>query len=363
MRVLVAIDSFKGSVSAGDVASAVAAGWRSVRPNDDLDLLPLADGGEGTAEAIARSVPGAVRHAAPGVCGPDGRPVTGEWFALPGGIAVLDLARMCGLPLMSRPDPMGATTRGLGQTIRRALDHGAREAWIGLGGSASTDAGLGALRALGLRAYDEAGVDVPDGGAGLAQVVAVDASRLAPIPGGVTLLTDVTSPLTGPHGAAAVFGPQKGATPEQVRELDEALARFAAVVGADPTVPGTGAAGGTAYGFSSAYGAGIVSGAERVAETTRLDERVATADLVVTGEGAFDSQSLEGKLVGNVLRRVAAAGTDCAVVAGEVRRDPGVPYVSLAALAGGADAAIADPWFWARRAGAALAHLVTREEG
>lgn len=358
MRILVAIDSFKGSISAGDVASAVAAGWRSVHPKDELDLLPLADGGEGTAEAIAGAVPGAVRYSAPGVSGPDGRPVTGEWFALPGGIAVLDLAQMCGLPLMRSLDPMGATTRGLGETILRALEHGAREVWIGLGGSASTDAGLGALRALGLRVHDATGGDVPEGGAGLAQVVAIEAARLVPIPGGVTLLTDVTSPLVGPHGAAVVFGPQKGATAEQVRRLDDALASFAAIVGADPSVPGTGAAGGTAYGFSSAYGASIVPGAERVAEMTRLDERIAIADLVVTGEGAFDSQSLEGKLVGNVIRRVAAAGKDCAVVAGVVRRDPGVPHVSLATLAGGADAAIARPSFWARRAGAVLATLV-----
>lgn len=355
MRVLIAVDSFKGSLSSPDAGAALAAGWRSVRPSDELDVLPLADGGEGTAEVVAAATPGASRREVPGVAGPDGRAVTAEWYLLPGGVAVLDLAQMSGLPLMAALDPMGATTRGLGETIRAAVADGAREVWIGLGGSASTDGGLGALRALGLRALDADGEEIPEGGAGLRRLSAVDRTGLLPIPGGVSLLTDVTSPLTGPHGAAAVFGPQKGATPEQVDVLDRHLAHLAEVLRADPTAPGGGAAGGTGYGFVAAYGAAVVPGADRVAELTRLDDRIAAADLVVTGEGAFDFQSLRGKLVGNILRRAEAAGTGRAVVAGVVREDPGVPHVGLVEVAGGVEGALGEPARWAAVAAAALA--------
>ncbi|MFT4220142.1 MAG: glycerate kinase, partial [Microbacterium sp.] len=355
MRVLIAVDSFKGSLSAAEAGAAIAAGWRSARPADPVDVLPLADGGEGTADVVAAATPGAVRQVVPAVTGPDGRSTPAEWFALPGGVAVLDLARTSGLPLMAAPDAMGATTRGLGEAIRDALAHGAVEVWIGLGGSASTDGGLGALRALGLRARDGAGRDIPEGGAGLARLATVELDGIAPIPGGVTLLTDVTSPLLGEHGAAAVFAPQKGATSAQVRLLERGLARLAEVLGADPSTPGSGAAGGTAYGFAAVYQAAIVSGADRVAELSRLDDRIAAADLVITGEGAFDDQSSRGKLVGNVLGRARAAGKAAAVVAGVVRADPGVAHASLVEAAGDAAASLREPARWAAAAAASLA--------
>ncbi|WP_434971346.1 glycerate kinase [Microbacterium sp. bgisy207] len=355
MRVLVAVDSYKGTLTSRDVATAIRSGWHSVRPDDEIDLLPLADGGEGTAEVIAASVPGSTWHTTAPVSGPDGRPVRGRWLALPGGIAVVDLASSSGLPLMHALDPLGATTRGLGETIRAAVASGAHEVWIGLGGSASTDAGFGALRALGLRALDASGREVPDGGAGLTALAQVDASALVPIPGGVTLLTDVTSPLIGENGAAAMFGPQKGASMEEVRLLDAALAHVANVLKQDPTQPGFGAAGGTGFGFAAMYGANIVSGIDHLSRLTNLDPRIAVAQLVITGEGAFDRQSIQGKLVGNVLERAARAGVSSAVIAGVIHEHPGVAHRSLTEQAGSSSAAMKDPARWAASAAASLA--------
>jgi glycerate kinase len=185
--------------------------------------------------------------------------VEGHWLELPDGTAVVELALSSGLPLMERLDPLGATTRGLGEVIAAALDAGARALLIGLGGSASTDGGAGALRALGLEVRDADGVALPDGGGALARLADVDRSglRLPPV-GGVRLLSDVTAPLLGPSGAAAVFGPQKGAGPADIAQLETALARWASLLGADlAAIPGAGAAGGTAYGFLAAWGAAI----------------------------------------------------------------------------------------------------------
>jgi len=222
MNIVIAPDSFKGSLGALEVARAIAAGWSSVRPGDSLTLIPQADGGEGTLDAVEASVPGAVRRDAGPVTGPDGRPTPGVWLALPDGTAVVELAQMSGIPLMERLDPLGASTVGLGEVIRHALGSGASRLVIGLGGSASTDGAAGALSALGLRAD----VSLSSGGGALGGLGRLDRSQLlAPPPGGVTLLTDVSAPLLGPAGAAAVFGPQKGATPGQVEELDAALGR------------------------------------------------------------------------------------------------------------------------------------------
>ncbi|GMA93707.1 hypothetical protein GCM10025881_05310 [Pseudolysinimonas kribbensis] len=181
-RIVIAPDSFKGSLDAAPVADAIAAGWRSVRPDDELVLLPQADGGEGTLDAVASAVPLArVRDAGP-VTGPDGRPVEGHWLLLPDGTAVIELAQPSGLPLMAALDPLGATTRGLGEVIGRALDEAPARLVIGLGGSASTDGGAGALAALGLGLLDEAGVAIPDGGGALAQLARIDRSGLRPAP-------------------------------------------------------------------------------------------------------------------------------------------------------------------------------------
>lgn len=363
MRIVIAPDSFKGSLGAAAVADALAEGWLSVRAGDSVALLPQADGGECTLDAMATAVPGARLRSAGPVTGPDGRPTPGHWLVLPDGTAVVELAQASGLPLMTALDPLGATTRGLGEVIAAALDAGATSLVIGLGGSASTDGGAGALAALGLGLLDEHSIQLPDGGGALARLVRVETSTLRDPPqGGVRLLSDVTAPLLGPAGAAAVFGPQKGATPDQVVTLDEALAHFAGHVGSGPhrdaaTAAGAGAAGGTGYGFLAAWGAEITGGAAEIATLTGLVAAAASADLVITGEGRFDATSRSGKVVGHVLE---LAGARAAVVAGELAADPGVDAVSLSELAGSPEAAMSEPERWLRAAGVQLAEWASR---
>jgi glycerate kinase len=357
--VLVAPDSFKGSLAAVVAAEAIAVGWREVRPDDHLVLLPQADGGEGTIDAIEAAVPGAVRHSVGLVTGPDGRPTPGVWLALPDGTAVVELALSSGLGLMLAPDPLGATTRGLGQVLLAALDAGASSIVIGLGGSASTDAATGALTALGLRLLDAAGEPLPDGGAALAGLATIDRAQLVPPPGGgVTLLADVTAPLTGPTGAAAVFGPQKGASPAQVARLEAAMRTVAERFGGDPAAPGSGAAGGAGYGFATVWGATMTSGADRIAELSGLEAALAGADIVITGEGRFDEQSVAGKAVGRLLERAAAHRVTAGVIAGQVSVPTGVWTASLEELAGSIDAALDDPVRWLRLAGAEAARAL-----
>ncbi|MFG2054309.1 glycerate kinase [Micromonospora sp. NPDC048930] len=358
MRVVVAPDSFKGSVPADDAARALAGGWLAHRPGDDVRLLPLADGGEGTVDAFAAALPDAERRTVT-VPGPDGRPVSAAWLLLPDGAAVLELAQSSGLPLMAAPDPLGAHTYGLGAVARAALDAGATRLVIGLGGSASTDGGTGAMRALGLRLRDGQGRDLPLGGAALADLAHIDTADLLPAPpGGVQLLVDVTAPLTGPAGAAAVFGPQKGADPADVAVLDAALRRLAEVAGGDPEEPGAGAAGGTAYGLAALWGARITPGASTIAGLVGLVEAVAGADVVLTGEGRFDQTSLTGKVVGSLLESAASTGVRVAVVAGQVAGPvPGSvsAAVSLVDVAGSVDAAMEEPTRWLTEAGGLLA--------
>jgi glycerate kinase len=231
VRMVIAPDSFKGSLAADRVASAVAAGVRRVRPDADLVLRPVADGGEGTVAAALRA--GFAARTVP-VTGPDGGRVEAT-FAVDGTTAVLELAAAAGLGLLTRPAPLVATTRGVGELLRAALDTGPRRIVLGVGGSATTDGGAGMLQALGARLLDADGADLPAGGAALARLDRVDLAGLDPRMAGVDLVvaTDVDNPLTGPAGAAAVFGPQKGATPDDVAVLDAALARFAEVLARD----------------------------------------------------------------------------------------------------------------------------------
>jgi glycerate 2-kinase len=365
LRVVIAPDSFKGSLAAAEVAAAIADGWRAARPDDEVVLLPQADGGEGTLAAVASAIPGSVLRSAGDVTGPDGRPVEGLWLELPDGTAVVELAQTSGLPLMERLDPLGATTRGLGEVIAAALDAGATALAIGLGGSASTDAGAGALAALGLGLRDDAGVPVPDGGGALSRVASVDRSGLRDAPtGGVRLLSDVTAPLLGPSGAAAVFGPQKGATPDDIRALDAGLASFADLLGDGAATPGAGAAGGAGFGFLAAWGARIEAGSQAIATMTGFAAEAASADVVITGEGRFDNTSITGKVVGNALALVHAGSARPIVIAGQLAGEPLTPArrpvwaLSLAELAGSTDAALAEPARWLRDAGAAAAASV-----
>jgi glycerate kinase len=294
---------------------------------------------------------------------------------------------------------MGAQTIGLGELLGRALDVGAGRILVGLGGSASTDGGAGALAALGARFLDTDGEPLSPGGRALADLARVDLSGLREAPeGGVRCLTDVTAPLLGPQGAAAVFGPQKGADGDQIARLEAGLARLAEVLGGDPGAAGAGAAGGTGYGLAVAWGASLTPGAAELGRLAGLDRALADADLVITGEGRFDETSLTGKTCGTVIAAAAAAGVPVAVVAGQAAparggtppprgQAPGphgpeppaglkAPFlrhgalddgpvlsavVTLTALAGSTADALAGPRRWLRRAGERLASDIGAE--
>lgn len=365
MRVVVAPDSFKGTLTAAGVAAALAAGWRSVRPQDDIVERPMADGGEGTLAAVRTAWPAAEARPVT-VSGPTGDPVQARWLLLPatddapGGTGVVELASTCGIELLPAGlSPWDAGTIGFGQAVLAALDEGVSRLVLGIGSSASTDGGTGFLHALGARFLDADGDPIPPGARGLMRLCTVDVSSLRPPPaGGVTVLTDVTNPLTGPRGAAAIFGPQKGLGAAEVPVVDGALAGLASLLGTDPTRPGAGAAGGTGAALQS-WGATLVPGADEVARLIGLPDELAGADLVVTGEGAFDAQSAAGKVPALVVRLAASAGVDTVLVAGRIALDADVTAfgatISLTELAGSAALAMADPVGFLTRVGAGLA--------
>jgi glycerate kinase len=323
VRIVIAPDSFKGSLSADRVAAAIADGIARVLPEAELVLRPLADGGEGTVAAAVRA---GYRPETARVSGPGGQPLTAT-IALRSDTAVVELATAAGLGLAPAA-PLTASTRGVGELVAAALDRGARRIVLGIGGSATTDGGAGMLQALGVRLLDADGAEVPPGGAGLALLDRVDAGGLDPRLAGAELVvaSDVDNPLTGPAGAAHVFAPQKGASPEEVLRLDAALARYAAVLRRDlgvdvADVPGAGGAGGTAAG-ALAIGARLTSGAALVCDLVGLSEVLAGADLAIAGEGALDAQTLHGKAPAEVARRARAAGVPCLALAGAVRVPP-----------------------------------------
>ncbi|MBT1630877.1 glycerate kinase [Curtobacterium flaccumfaciens] len=347
MRIIVAPDSFKGTATAASIAAAVRDGWLTERPGDDVVLVPMADGGEGTLDAFETAVPGSVRVPVT-VTGPAGTPVDTHWLRLPDDRAVVELAATSGLPLLDAPMPDTATSRGFGEAIAAALDAGATGLVLGIGGSASTDGGRPVLEALGL---DSEGADT----GGL---------RALP-PLGVTVLTDVTSPLLGPTGAAAVFGPQKGITPDRVVSFDDRLATWAArFPDVDPDTPGAGAAGGVGFGLL-VWGATLAGGAAAVAEVLGLPALLDGADVVISGEGCFDGQTAVGK-VPSVVRDLIAAhapGARSMLVAGAIEAplDDYSAAASLTVLAtqttGEPDDALADPLRFATIAGQRLARL------
>jgi glycerate kinase len=326
MNVVVALDSFKGSLTAARACQIVATTFAHALPGVCVRGVPMADGGEGTAEALVGACEGqfVVRH---GVTGPlPGQRVTARYGWLPATrTAVVEMAQASGLTLVppDRRDPRWTTTRGTGELIADALRRGAARLVLTLGGSATNDGGTGAAAALGWRFLDTAGRDLADGGAALGRLarLAPPAEPLCRVP--VEALCDVTNPLCGERGAAAVYGPQKGATPDQIRELDLALGILAGCIretlGLDVAeLPGAGAAGGFGAGAVAFLGARLVSGVDTVAGLAGLDERLREADWVVTGEGRFDEQSLQGKVVSGILRRAASGRPRVAVLAGSV---------------------------------------------
>jgi glycerate kinase len=331
LAVLVAPDSFKGSLTSVEVAHAIAAGWARARPLDSIALAPLADGGEGLLDAVAAAggwewLPAHAEDAL-------GRVIEGR-FLKNGPRAVVELATASGLSRLTAAgaderDAMRASTFGTGQILATAIALGANDVVLGLGGSATNDGGSGLLRALGVRFLDASGDELPPGGGALGKLASVDLSALSPTLRDVTLTiaSDVTNPLTGDLGAAATYGPQKGATSAQVQELDANLAHYAEVLKAATgrdvaNEPGSGAAGGTTAGLLAIDDAfaslRIRPGVDVVMELTDFDTRLAGVDLVITGEGRIDEQTAFGKTALGVARRASAAAKSCICFGGGV---------------------------------------------
>jgi glycerate kinase len=355
MRVLVAPDKFKGTLTAPQAARAIAAGWRRSAPDSEFILVPMADGGEGTMDALLEALSG--ERFAEKVTGPLGDPIEAEYAIVPapsgeGTVGVVEMARASGLGLVaeSRRDPTRATTRGTGELILAAARRWVREILVCIGGSATNDGGAGMAQALGVRLIDEGGHEVRPGGAELLRLARIDASGLDASVRDVrfAVATDVDNPLTGPNGASAVYGPQKGASPDDVLLLDRALGHFAAVVHRDlgvdvRSIPGAGAAGGLGAGLVAFLGARLRPGVEVVMEAVGLRRQMEASDLVVTGEGAFDRQSLHGKVPAGVLQAAAESRVPAVVLAGRADIEP--PGVEVFDLAGrfGLEAAMERP--------------------
>jgi glycerate kinase len=354
MRVLVAPDKFRGTLTARQAAEAVATGWRRVRPNDLLDLAPMADGGEGTMAALVDALHGDVFRAS--VTGPRGDQVEAEFGvaeSADGRLAIVEMASASGLALLSpsRRDPRLTTTRGTGELILAALDRQPARLLVGSGGSATNDGGAGMAQAIGVRLLDAQEREIGPGGANLARLARVDVTGVDPRVRGVTFVaaTDVDNPLTGPAGASAVFGRQKGASPEDVVVLDRALAHLAAIAERDLGIalrdePGAGAAGGLGFGLMAFLGAHARPGVEVVAEALGLPARMAAADLAITGEGKLDAGSLRGKAPAGVLRLGRELSTPVAIVCGEAEEELGLDGVLVVSLVErfGREAALGD---------------------
>ncbi|MFB7406038.1 glycerate kinase [Streptomyces sp. NPDC056202] len=328
-HVLVAADKFKGSLTAVQVAERVTAGLRRVIPELTVETLPVADGGDGT---VAAAVAAGFERREVQVTGPLGEQVTAA-FALRGTTAVVEMAEASGLQLLPAGvfAPLTATTYGSGELLRAALDAGATTLVFGVGGSATTDGGAGMLAALGARFLDASGAPVGPGGAPLADLATADLSGLDPRFASVDLIlaSDVDNPLTGPKGAPAVYGPQKGATPDDVRTLDAALAHFATVLekavgpkAAEAAVaPGAGGAGGIGYG-ALILGASFRPGIELMLEVLGFAPALSRATLVITGEGSLDEQTLHGKAPAGVAAAARAAGKEVVAVCGRLALPP-----------------------------------------
>ena len=314
MHILLAPDSFKGSLYAFQVCQALEVGARRVFPAAEFTSVALADGGEGTLDALLVSAGG--RRLTAQVTGPLGDPVSADWGVLSDGRAVIEMAAASGLTLVDADhrDALRATSRGTGELIQAALDFGCRDFLICVGGSATTDGGSGALSALGAFFRNDRYVLLPPGGGELHRLSSVDIRFLDPrlAKSRFTVLSDVTNPLTGPTGAAHVYGPQKGADPAAVELLDQGLVRLARVTGQAlgndyRDRPGAGAAGGMGFGLMAFLKAELKSGIDVVLEAADLAGKLETADLVLTGEGSLDSQTLSGKTIAGVARHARAA--------------------------------------------------------
>ena len=327
MKILVAPQEFKGSISALSVAEAAKTGVIRVFPEAEVVLCPVADGGDGTLETLVEVSGGEVRTCS--VQNPIGETITAQWGAMGDGVtAVIEMARTSGLALLSldERDPLNSSTFGLGQAILEALNQGFRKFIVGIGGSATNDAGAGMAQALGATLLNAEGKSIPFGGAALADLRSIDISKMdTRIENSQFMVAcDVSNPLTGDEGASAVYGPQKGATPEMVAQLDNALLNFAEIVKKDigknvSEISGAGAAGGLGAGMLAFMGAELKAGVDIVLETVQLREKLSDVDLVITGEGGMDFQTVYNKAPIGVAR-----------IAGEFN----IPTIAIAGLLG-----------------------------
>lgn len=329
MRIVIAPDSFKGSLTAVQAAEAMAAGVKRIFPQAELELVPMADGGEGTTAALVMATNGSLRHVT--VTGPLGEPVQASYGVLGDGeTAVIEMAAAAGLYLVPEDmrNPLLTTTYGVGELIAAALASGCRHLIIGIGGSATNDGGVGMAQALGARFLDVSGKDIGWGGGNLKDLAHLD---LAPIKSRlrgvkITVACDVNNPLCGPHGAAAIYGPQKGATPDMVARLDANLAHLAEVIrhhlGRDiKEVPGAGAAGGLGAGLMAFLGATLKPGIDIVIQAVGLAERLHRTNLVLTGEGKIDAQTAFGKTLAGIAQAAQANNIPVIAIAGGIGDD------------------------------------------
>lgn len=322
MNILIATDSFKGCCTTLEVAAEFKKGILRVFPEASVSVLPVADGGEGTVDAVINAAGGRLAQAQ--VKGPLGEPVTAVFGVISRREAVIEMAAASGLTLIKQKDAVNSSTYGTGQLIKAALSLGCTDIYIGIGGSATNDAGAGMAQALGVRLLDAQGKEVPPGGGGgLNMVHTIDVSKLDNrlAQARITIMSDVTNPLCGESGASAVYGPQKGASPEQVKLLDSSLAHFAGVVkrqlGIDAAGnPGAGAAGGLGFGLMAFAGAEMRSGIDAILDLGGFDRLAQQADLVITGEGSLDGQSVYGKVPVGVARRAKKYGKPVIAIAG-----------------------------------------------
>jgi glycerate 2-kinase len=348
VRVVVAPNAFKGSLSALDAAKAISDGILAVLQDAEIFLLPIADGGDGTVDALVAATGGKRKVAR--VRGPLGAPVDAEYGLIDAGkTAVIEMAKASGLALVphDQRNPAVATTYGVGELLQHAYDAGARRFIVGIGGSATNDGGAGMAQALGYHLLDEQGQELPPGGLALRHLARIHVGGVHTDwkQARVEVACDVTNPLTGPSGASAVYGPQKGATPDMVAELDAALKRLAGVIRRDLEVdvehlPGAGAAGGLGAGLVAFTGAKLAPGAEIVMEALRFDERIKGAALVITGEGRLDSQTARfGKGPAAVARHARNAGIPVLAIGGSLDDE-----TELALLFDGLEATVTQPF-------------------
>jgi glycerate kinase len=362
MRIVIAPDSFKGSASSSEIAQWIENGIHSVIPDCETVKIAIGDGGEGSLDAVLRAGFTALTCE---VLGPLGNPVTAQ-IAMKGDTAFIEMAQASGLAQLrdGKKDAINASSFGTGQLILAALDKGAKRIILAIGGTATTDAGAGALRALGAKLTDSSGKEIAPGGGALINCMKIDRSSLDPRIANVsfTLASDVTNPLLGDLGAARVFSPQKGATPEQVEVLEQSLAHFASLVGGQyASEPGAGAAGGFGFLAYAFLHAKAQSGIDLILDLVDFDSQMIGADYIITGEGRFDSQSLQGKAPWGILQRAEMLSMPTILVCGDADSQQGSLFkeiYTLTAIEADIEKCISNPAPLVTQLGAQIAQLI-----